>query len=145
MNHPIMSVPRLGGGQASPPTAPTVTPCLQTRWQRAHEHILPPWALPATCPALRKSTFRPISWGLWIHLLVSLSCPWHPLRTAESCRRGREMRQRLRLLAEEGSRVIGARPTGQRLLADQNLSSKSGLATEQSGDLASSLLSALKS
>lgn len=43
MNHPIMSVPRLGGGQASPPTAPTVTPCLQTRWQRAHKHKLPLW------------------------------------------------------------------------------------------------------
>ena len=29
MNHPLMSVPRLGGGQAVPPAAPTVTPCLQ--------------------------------------------------------------------------------------------------------------------
>ena len=39
MNHPIMSVPRLGGGQASPPTVPTVTPCLQTDKQDGREPV----------------------------------------------------------------------------------------------------------
>ena len=30
MNHLIMSIPRLGSGQAVPPPVPTVTPYLQT-------------------------------------------------------------------------------------------------------------------
>ena len=30
MNHPIMSIPRLGAGQAVLPPVSTITPCLQT-------------------------------------------------------------------------------------------------------------------